>query len=148
MTSWRLVVTLLAGVIFGSGLALSGMLDPARVLGFLDLASGHWDASLLFVLGGALLVAMPAVQLQRRLARSLLDNQFHLPPISPVDRRLVLGAALFGLGWGLAGLCPGPALAALGLGIAKIYGFVAALVAGMVLHDRGLAGRETAAPKA
>ena len=148
MTSWRLVVTLLAGVIFGSGLALSGMLDPARVLGFLDLASGHWDASLLFVLGGALLVAMPAVQLQRRLARPLLDNQFHLPPISPVDRRLVLGAALFGLGWGLAGLCPGPALAALGLGIAKIYGFVAALVAGMVLHDRGLAGRETAAPKA
>lgn len=148
MTSWRLVVTLLAGVIFGSGLALSGMLDPARVLGFLDLASGHWDASLLFVLGGALLVAMPAVQLQRRLARSLLDNQFHLPPISPVDRRLVPGAALFGLGWGLAGLCPGPALAALGLGIAKIYGFVAALVAGMVLHDRGLAGRETAAPKA
>ncbi len=148
MTSWRLVVTLLAGVIFGSGLALSGMLDPARVLGFLDLASGHWDASLLFVLGGALLVAMPAVQLQRRLARSLLDNQFHLPPISPVDRRLVLGAALFGLGWGLAGLCPGPALAALGLGIAKIYGFVAALVAGMMLHDRGLAGRETVAPKA
>ncbi|WP_288436370.1 YeeE/YedE family protein [uncultured Pseudomonas sp.] len=148
MTSWRLVVTLLAGVIFGSGLALSGMLDPARVLGFLDLASGHWDASLLLVLGGALLVAMPAVQLQRRLARSLLDNQFHLPPISPVDRRLVLGAALFGLGWGLAGLCPGPALAALGLGIAKIYGFVAALVAGMMLHDRGLAGRETAAPKA
>lgn len=148
MTSWRLVVTLLAGVIFGSGLALSGMLDPARVLGFLDLASGHWDASLLFVLGGALLVAMPAVQLQRRLARSLLDNQFHFPPISPVNRRLVLGAALFGLGWGLAGLCPGPALAALGLGIAKIYGFVAALVAGMVLHDRGLAGRETAAPKA
>ncbi|ONN70205.1 YeeE/YedE family protein [Pseudomonas oryzihabitans] len=148
MMLWRLVITLLAGLLFGSGLALSGMLDPARVLGFLDLASGHWDPSLLLVLGGALLVAMPAVQLQRRLARSLLDNQFHLPPISPVDRRLVLGAALFGLGWGLAGLCPGPALAALGLGIAKIYGFVAALVAGMMLHDRGLAGRETAAPKA
>ncbi|WP_288402191.1 YeeE/YedE family protein [uncultured Pseudomonas sp.] len=148
MMLWRLVITLLAGLLFGSGLALSGMLDPARVLGFLDLASGHWDPSLLLVLGGALLVAMPAVQLQHRLARSLLDNQFHLPPISPVDRRLVLGAALFGLGWGLAGLCPGPALAALGLGIAKIYGFVAALVAGMMLHDRGLAGRETAAPKA
>ncbi|MDU4055383.1 MAG: YeeE/YedE family protein [Pseudomonas oryzihabitans] len=148
MTSWRLVVTLLAGVIFGSGLALSGMLDPARVLGFLDLASGHWDASLLFVLGGALLVALPAVQLQRRLTRPLLDTRFHLPPMAPIDRRLLLGAALFGLGWGLAGLCPGPALAALGLGIAKIYGFVAALVAGMMLHDRGLAGRETAAPKA
>ncbi|MCI1010345.1 YeeE/YedE family protein [Pseudomonas oryzihabitans] len=148
MSSWRLVVTLLAGLLFGSGLALSGMLDPARVLGFLDLASGHWDASLLFVLGGALLVAMPAVQLQRRLARPLLDRQFHLPATTPVDHRLILGAALFGLGWGLAGLCPGPALAGLGLGIAKVYGFVTAMVVGMVLHDRGLARRETAAPKA
>ena len=148
MKSWRLVVALLAGLLFGSGLALSGMLDPARVLGFLDLASGRWDPSLLFVLGGALLVALPAVQLQRRLARPLLDRTFHLPPTVPVDRRLLLGAALFGLGWGLAGLCPGPALAGLGLGIAKVYGFAAAMVVGMVLHDRGLARRETAAPKA
>ncbi|WP_263259408.1 MULTISPECIES: YeeE/YedE family protein [Pseudomonas] len=148
MKSWRLVVALLAGLVFGSGLALSGMLDPARVLGFLDLASGRWDPSLLFVLGGALLVALPAVQLQRRLTRPLLDRAFHLPPTVPVDRRLLLGAALFGLGWGLAGLCPGPALAGLGLGIAKVYGFVAAMVVGMVLHDRELARRETAAPKA
>lgn len=148
MNSWRLVVALLAGLLFGSGLALSGMLDPARVLGFLDLASGRWDPSLLFVLGGALLVALPAVQLQRRLARPLLDRAFHLPPTAPVDRRLLLGALLFGLGWGLAGLCPGPALAGLGLGIAKVYGFVAAMVVGMVLHDQRLARRETAAPKA
>jgi len=148
MMLWRLVITLLAGLLFGSSLALSGMLDPARVLGFLDLASGHWDPSLLLVLGGALLVALPAVQLQRRLSRPLLDTRFQLPPMAPIDRRLLLGAALFGLGWGLAGLCPGPALAALGLGIAEIYGFVAALVAGMMLHDRGPAGRETAAPKA
>lgn len=144
MTVWRLVVTLLAGLLFGSGLALSGMLDPARVLGFLDLASGHWDASLLFVLGGALLVAVPAVQLQRRLARPLLDSQFHLPATTPVDHRLVLGALLFGLGWGLAGLCPGPALAGLELGIAKVYGFVAAMVVGMVLHDRRASGHSQA----
>lgn len=131
MMLWRLVITLLAGLLFGSGLALSGMLDPARVLGFLDLASGHWDPSLLLVLGGALLVALPAVQLQRRLTRPLLDTRFHLPPMAPIDRRLLLGAALFGLG---------PALAGLGLGIAKTYGFVAALIAGMMLHDSGLPG--------
>lgn len=148
MNPWRLVVALLAGLLFGSGLALSGMLDPARVLGFLDLASGHWDPSLLFVLGGALVVALPAVQLQRRLARPLLDTEFHLPPTAPVDRSLLLGAALFGLGWGLAGLCPGPALAGLGLGIAKVHGFVAAMIVGMVLHDRGLARRETPVPRA
>lgn len=144
MNPWRLVVALLAGLLFGSGLALSGMLDPARVLGFLDLASGHWDPSLLFVLGGALLVALPAVQLQRRLARPLLDSTFHLPPTAPMDRRLLLGALLFGLGWGLAGLCPGPALAGLGLGIAKVYGFVAAMVVGMVLHDRRASGHSQA----
>lgn len=144
MNPWRLVVALLAGLLFGSGLALSGMLDPARVLGFLDLASGHWDPSLLFVLGGALLVALPAVQLQRRLARPLLDSTFHLPPTAPVDRRLLPGALLFGLGWGLAGLCPGPALAGLGLGIAKVYGFVAAMVVGMVLHDRRASGHSQA----
>lgn len=131
MMLWRLVITLLAGLLFGSGLALSGMLDPARVLSFLDLASGHWDPSLLLVLGGALLVALPAVQLQRRLTRPLLDTRFHLPPMAPIDRRLLLGAALFGLG---------PALAGLGLGIAKTYGFVAALIAGMMLHDSGLPG--------
>lgn len=144
MKSWRLVVALLAGLLFGSGLALSGMLDPARVLGFLDLASGHWDPGLLFVLGGALLVALPAVQLQRRLARPLLDSAFHLPPTVPVDRRLLLGALIFGLGWGLAGLCPGPALAGLGLGIAKVQGFVVAMVLGMVLHDRGASGHSQA----
>ncbi len=135
MKSWRLVVALLAGLLFGSGLALSGMLDPARVLGFLDLASGHWDPGLLFVLGGALLVALPAVQLQRRLARPLLDRAFHLPPTVPVDRRLLLGSLLFGLGWGLAGL---------GLGIAKVQGFVVAMVLGMVLHDHGASGHSQA----
>jgi len=132
----RLLVTLFAGVLFGVGLALSGMLDPARVLGFLDLASGHWDPSLLFVLGGALAVALPGVQLQRRLSRPLLDEHFQLPQTTVIDGRLLLGAAVFGLGWGLAGFCPGPALAGLGLGIPKVYGFVVAMSLGMLLQAR------------
>ncbi len=131
----RLAVALLAGVLFGLGLSLSGMVDPARVLGFLNLA-GRWDPSLAFVLGGALLVAVPGVMVQRRLARPVLDEQFHLPQARAVDARLVFGAALFGIGWGLAGFCPGPALAALSLGLAPVVLFVAAMAVGMVAHDR------------
>ena len=135
----RIVVALLAGALFGFGLSLSGMLDPARVLGFLDLASGHWDPSLAFVLGGALLVAVPGVMLQRRLRRPWLDDRFHLPGKTKVDGRLVAGSALFGAGWGLAGFCPGPAIAALSMGLAPVVLFVAAMAAGMVLHDRVIA---------
>lgn len=112
----RLGVALLAGTIFGFGLSLSGMVDPARVTGFLDMASGHWDPSLIFVLGGAVLTALPGVLLQRRLSRPVLDQKFHLPTKTTIDPPLVIGAALFGLGWGLAGLCPGPAVAALSMG--------------------------------
>lgn len=137
----RLVVSLLTGALFGFGLSLSGMVDPARVLGFLNVASGHWDPSLMFVLGGAVLVAVPGVMLQRRLARPLLDDQFHLPGKNAIDRRLVLGSAIFGAGWGLAGFCPGPAVSALSLGLAPVLLFVAAMAAGMILHDRLLAGR-------
>lgn len=135
----RIVVALLAGALFGFGLSLSGMLDPARVLGFLDLASGHWDPSLAFVLGGALLVAVPGVMLQRRLRRTWLDDRFHLPGKTEVDGRLVAGSALFGAGWGLAGFCPGPAIAALSMGLVPVVLFVAAMAAGMVLHDRAIA---------
>lgn len=109
----RLLVALTAGVLFGFGLSLSGMVDPARVIGFLDVASGHWDPSLAFVLGGALLVALPGVAIQRRLARPALDDRFHLPANAVIDRPLVLGSAIFGAGWGLAGFCPGPAVASL-----------------------------------
>lgn len=137
----RAAMALLAGALFGLGLSLSGMVDPARVLGFLDVASGHWDPSLMFVLGGALLMAVPGVMVQRRLSRPLLDTSFHLPQTTRVDARLVAGAALFGMGWGLAGFCPGPAVAALGLGLAPVLLFVAAMAAGMVLHDRWLARR-------
>ena len=132
----RLIVTLASGLIFGFGLSLSGMIDPARVLGFLDVASGHWDPSLMFVLGGAVAVAVPGVMLQRRLARPLLDDSFHLPQKRVVDGRLILGAAIFGAGWGLAGFCPGPAVTGLALGLAPILLFVVAMACGMILHDR------------
>lgn len=137
----RVVTALVAGAIFGFGLSLSGMVDPARVLGFLDLASGHWDPSLAFVLGGAVLVAVPGVLLQRRMARPLLDRQFHLPEKDRIDRRLLAGSAIFGLGWGLAGFCPGPAVSALVTGLAPVFLFVAAMAAGMIIHDRLIARR-------
>lgn len=136
----RIVVALLAGALFGFGLSLSGMLDPARVLGFLNLASGHWDPSLAFVLGGAVLVAVPGVMLQRRLRHPLFDDSFHLPEKTEIDRRLVAGSALFGAGWGLAGFCPGPAVSALSMGLVPVLLFVAAMAAGMMLHDRVIAG--------
>lgn len=135
----RLVVALLAGALFGFGLSLSGMVDPARVIGFLDVTSGHWDPSLMFVLGGALAVAVAGVMLQRRLTRPVLDEAFHVPARGVIDRRLLIGSAMFGVGWGLAGFCPGPAVAALSLGLLPVFVFVAAMVAGMLLHDRVMA---------
>lgn len=135
----RILAALAAGALFGFGLSLSGMVDPARVLGFLDLTSGHWDPSLMFVLGGALAVAIPGAMLQRRLPRPLLDDRFHLPTKTRIDRRLIAGSALFGIGWGLAGFCPGPAVSALSLGLVPIFLFVVAMAAGMILHDRVIA---------
>lgn len=137
----RFIAALVAGGIFGFGLSLSGMVDPARVRGFLDLGSGHWDPSLMFVLGGAVAVAMVGVAVQRRMARPVLDSQFHLPARSRIDGRLIAGSAIFGAGWGLAGFCPGPALSALSLGLGPVLLFVAAMTAGMLLHDRMVAPR-------
>ncbi len=135
----RLTVALLSGALFGYGLSLSGMVDPARVLGFLDVASGHWDPSLMFVLGGAVCVAFIAVAIQRSLPKPVLDTQFHIPERTDIDVRLVGGSVLFGIGWGLAGFCPGPALSALTTGLTPVVLFVAAMMAGMLLHDRVLA---------
>lgn len=135
----RLAVALVAGTIFGFGLSLSGMVDPARVLGFLDIASGHWDPSLMFVLGGAVLVAVPGVMLQRRMAKPALDRQFHLPGKTAVDTEVLVGSAIFGIGWGLAGFCPGPAISALATQSPAAFLFVAAMAAGMILHDRLIA---------
>jgi uncharacterized membrane protein YedE/YeeE len=132
----RIFVAVFAGVLFGFGLSLSGMVDPARVIGFLDLGSGNWDPSLIFVLGGAVAVAVPGVLLQRRLAEPVLDDRFHLSQGCRVDRSLVLGSLIFGAGWGFSGLCPGPAVAGLSSGIALTVVFVAAMGAGMVVHDR------------
>lgn len=137
----RILTALGSGALFGFGLSLSGMVDPARVLGFLDLASGHWDPSLMFVLGGAVIVAVPGVILQRRLGRPLFDESFHLPQKTTIDGRLVGGSALFGVGWGLAGFCPGPALSALSLGLVPVLVFVLAMAVGMILHDRVIAPR-------
>ena len=131
----RMLAALSSGALFGLGLALSGMLDPARVQGFLDV-TGNWDPSLAFVLGGAVSVMLLGLAVIRRLPRPAFDSQFHLPENRVIDRRLVLGSAIFGAGWGLGGFCPGPAVSALSLGRAEPYLFVVFMLAGMVLHDR------------
>ena len=124
---------LAAGLIFGLGLTVSGMIDPAKVLGFLDIA-GDWDPSLLFVLGGAVVTATIGFRLVQRRRAPLFADRFHLPASSGIDGHFILGAALFGIGWGLAGFCPGPALAGLVLGLWQPWLFVAAMLAGMTAH--------------
>lgn len=136
---------LLAGAVFGIGLIVSGMANPAKVLGFLDLF-GNWDPSLAFVMGGAILVGVLAFALARRRTVSLLGLQMRMPASTQVDRRLVGGGLLFGMGWGLAGFCPGPALVALGMGEHKAVVFVAAMLAGMVLFEL-LERRKAPGPK-
>jgi uncharacterized membrane protein YedE/YeeE len=120
---------LAAGLLFGVGLILSGMIDPAKVQNFLDIA-GAWDPSLAFVMVGAIGVAAPGFWLVRKRPAPLTNAQFHVPPAdAPIDRRLLIGAGVFGIGWGLAGFCPGPALASLSLGAPATLVFVAAMVA-------------------
>lgn len=135
MTVLRALAALTAGVVFGFGLALSGMLDPVRVRGFLD-PFGAWDPSLAFVLGGAVTVAGGGVTIMRRLPRPAFGAAFHLPASARIDGRLVLGSSIFGVGWGMAGLCPGPAVASLTLGLPSTAAFVLAMLVGMVAHDR------------
>ena len=121
----------LAGLLFGLGLILSGMTDPAKVLGFLDLA-GRWDPSLGFVISSAVGVGAVAFALAKRRGRSWLGQPMQLPAATRVDRRLLLGSLAFGAGWGLAGFCPGPALVSAAVGHAEALVFVAAMLAGMV----------------
>lgn len=127
-----LVVPLLSGTIFGAGLSVGGMTDPARVRGFLDLF-GRWDPTLAFVMGGAVLVMALAWTLQRRMRRPAFATSFSLPEARDITPRLVAGSALFGIGWGIAGLCPGPGFAALAIAPAPAAIFVAAMLAGMAL---------------
>lgn len=125
-----LLISLLTGLVFGMGLIISGMANPAKVLGFLDLA-GLWDPSLAFVMIGAIAVGVVAFALARQRSVSLLGAPMQLPSARHIDRRLVGGSLLFGVGWGIAGFCPGPALVALGAGETKAVLFVIAMIAGM-----------------
>lgn len=128
----RLASAFAIGLIFGLGIALSGMINPAKVLNFFDLA-GTWDPSLAFVMAGALAVAVPGYRLVLRRPAPVMENRFQLPDTRVIDRRLVLGSATFGVGWGIAGFCPGGALPALGTGEPGVYLFVASLIAGLLL---------------
>ena len=130
----KLLVTALAGLIFGFGLLVSGMSNPAKVLGFLDLA-GAWDPSLALVMGGAVAVGNIGFWLALRRKRSWFGDPMQLPTASQIDRRLVLGSLAFGAGWGLAGFCPGPALVAAAQGYWQALLFVAAMLAGMKIFD-------------
>ncbi|MFI5317330.1 MAG: DUF6691 family protein [Myxococcota bacterium] len=126
------LAALASGLLFGAGLFVSGMTNPAKVIGFLDVA-GAWDPSLAFVMGGALGVNALGFALTRRRARPLFAESFALPTASDLDFALVAGSLLFGVGWGLVGLCPGPALAGLARGVLPVYVFVAAMALGMWL---------------
>ncbi|WP_420104904.1 DUF6691 family protein [Herbaspirillum huttiense] len=128
----RNLAALGAGLLFGLGLIVSGMADPAKVLGFLDLA-GQWDPSLALVMGGAIAIGLQAFTLARKRQRTLLGEPMQLPTARTIDRRLVLGSLLFGVGWGIAGICPGPALVLLGMASGKGLAFVLAMLAGMLL---------------
>ena len=123
-----------AGLVFGLGLILSGMTDPGKVIGFLDVA-GTWDPSLAFVMGGAVLVGLFGFGLARRRASALLGGAMQLPTRRDIDRRLVGGSLVFGIGWGLAGFCPGPALVSFASGQVKAAIFVAAMLAGMLIYS-------------
>lgn len=133
----RLLSALLCGLIFGFGLALSGMLDPTRVRGFLDIG-GAFDPSLAFVLFGAVVVSMLGILLARRLRHPAFDDGFHLPQKAGIDPPLILGAGIFGIGWGVGGFCPGPAIASLALGLVPAMVFTATMLIGMLIYDRFL----------
>lgn len=130
----QLLSALVAGLVFGLGLMLSGMTDPSKVIGFLDLA-GAWNPSLAFVMGGAVLVGLVAFRMARFRSRAILGGPLRLPDATHIDHRLLLGGLAFGVGWGLAGFCPGPALASLATGGSKALTFTAAMLAGMAIFE-------------
>jgi uncharacterized protein len=136
------VVAACAGALFGAGLGVSGMVQPAKVIGFLDVF-GRWDPSLVFVMMGALAVHFVLSRMIRRRGRPLFDSRFHVPTAKPVDRNLVLGSAVFGIGWGLGGFCPGPALVTMGSGSASAIVFVGAMALGMAIQHAVRAERTT-----
>jgi len=139
--------SLFAGLVFGMGLIVSGMANPEKVLGFLDIA-GLWDPSLAFVMGGAIIVGLVPFAVARKRTLSFLGFNMKLPTNNRIEKRMVIGSMMFGIGWGIAGFCPGPGLVALGAGEIKGAVFVASMVAGMALFEvlernRARAGSET-----
>ena len=134
------LIALLSGLIFGIGLILSGMTDPAKVKGFLDLF-GAWDPSLALVMGGAIAVGVLAFARAKRRALSWTGSHMEIPTSTVIDRKLIVGGVLFGAGWGIAGYCPGPAIVSASAGSAAALAFVLAMLVGMTLHDRLLVKR-------
>ncbi|WP_322003335.1 DUF6691 family protein [Marinobacter alexandrii] len=128
------LASLLAGLIFGFGLIISGMANPEKVLGFLDIA-GLWDPSLAFVMAGAIIVGIGAFAIARRRTLSFLGFSMKIPTSGHIDKRLIFGGLSFGVGWGIAGFCPGPGLVALGAGEIKAAVFVVSMVAGMAVFE-------------
>lgn len=138
----KTLLALLSGVIFGLGLIVAGMANPAKVLAFLDV-TGAWDPSLALVMAGAIAVAAPAFLWARRRERSLLGETLQIPAAGRLDRRLLAGSALFGIGWGIAGICPGPAWVLAGTEISRVWPFLLAMLAGMALYDVIMRRRRT-----
>ncbi len=131
----RYLIALVGGLVFGLGLIASGMTDPAKIKGFLDLV-GPWDPSLAFVMGGAIAIGVPAFAIAKHRTTSWSGDRMEIPSSTIIDGRLIAGGVLFGIGWGIGGFCPGPALVALGYGLGAAWIFVAAMLAGMLIHDR------------
>jgi len=136
----RTLFALLSGLVFGLGMIASGMTDPAKVKGFLDLF-GAWDPSLALVMGGAIAVGVGAFALAKKRATAWSGEPMEIPRETLIDGRLLTGGVLFGIGWGIGGFCPGPALVAMGSGLGSAWIFGLAMLAGMALHDRWLAPR-------
>ncbi|MDH0367215.1 MULTISPECIES: YeeE/YedE family protein [Hyphomicrobiales] len=136
----RILTSLAAGLLFGLGLAISGLLNPAKVKAFLDI-TGAWDPSLIFVLGAGVVVAFIGYRIAFAINKPLFDDKLQLPTKTRIDRPLIIGSSIFGVGWGLAGFCPGPAIASLSLGLLPAVIFAVAMFIGMVTHDRFLAGK-------
>jgi len=126
--------SLIVGLIFGIGLILAGMTNPAKVIGFLDI-TGTWDPSLAFVMGGAILVAIVAFRFAKKRTINFLGGAMRMPTSDMIDKRLVIGSLLFGAGWGMAGFCPGPALTSIGTGNPKAVIFVVAMIVGMAIFE-------------
>ena len=128
------IIGLLAGLLFGFGLLISGMTDPVKVEGFLDIF-GAWDISLALVMGGGLMVAIVGVQLAKRQQTSWIGSSIEMPTKTTINKKLLIGAMLFGIGWGLVGICPGPGIVLLGTGQWQAYVFIPAMIIGMLVYQ-------------